>query len=170
MFDSGNRIAGDIDLSAPIRIHERVVPNDWVDYNGHTNDSRYMQITSEAGDRFMRLIGVDEAYLQSGRSYYTVESHLNFIAQSHAGDHLHVTAQLLSHDAKRLHIFTVVHRGDADSVVATAEHMMLHVDAEAGKASPASAELQAKLAEIAAHHDLLPRPAQAGRFIGQPVS
>jgi carnitine 3-dehydrogenase len=125
-----------------------------------------MQITSEAGDRFMRLIGVDEPYLKSGRSYYTVESHLNFIAQSHAGDHLHVTVQLLSHDAKRLHIFTVVHR--EDSVVAVAEHMMLHVDATAGKSSPASSEIQAKLAEIAAHHDVLPRPAQAGRSIGQP--
>ena len=33
---------------------------------------------------------------------------------------------------KRLHIFTVV-RHDDDSVVATAEHMMLHVDAVAGE-------------------------------------
>ena len=169
LFDRGNRISDDIDLSQPIPVHERVVPTDWVDYNGHTNDSRYMQITSEAGDRFMRLIGVDEPYLKSGRSYYTVESHLNFIAQSHAGDHLRVTAQLLSHDAKRLHVFTVVYHGDTDSPVATAEHMMLHVDATAGKASPASDEIQAKLAEIAAHHDLLPRPTQAGRRIGQPV-
>jgi carnitine 3-dehydrogenase len=170
LFDRGNRTSPDIDLSRPIKIHERVVPTEWVDYNGHTNDSRYMQITSEAGDRFMRLIGVDEPYLQSGRSYYTVESHLNFVAQSHAGDRLHVTVQLLSHDAKRLHIFTAVHcdGGDGDTIVAVAEHMMLHVDAAAGKSSPASAEIQAKLAEIAALHDLLPRPAQAGRAIGQP--
>jgi carnitine 3-dehydrogenase len=170
LFDRGNRVSPDIDLSQPIRIHERDVPSDWVDYNGHTNDSRYMQITSEAGDKFMRLIGVDEPYLQSGRSYYTVESHLNFIAQSHAGDPLYVTVQLLSHDAKRLHIFTVVHRGDDHSIVATAEHMLLHVDAEAGKSSPASIEIQTMLAEIAALHDLLPRPVQAGRSIGQPKS
>ncbi len=167
LFDRGTVVSPDVELSVPIQIHERVVPTDWVDYNGHTNDSRYMQITSEAGDRFMRLIGVDESYLQSGRSYYTVESHLNFVAQSHAGDHLRVTVQLLSHDAKRLHIFTVVQHDD-DSVVATAEHMMLHVDAVAGKSSPASAEIQAKLGEIAALHDLLPKPAQSGRAIGQP--
>jgi carnitine 3-dehydrogenase / betainyl-CoA thioesterase len=170
LFDRGNRIAPDIDLSRPIPVHERSVPTEWVDYNGHTNDSRYMQITSEAGDRFMRLIGVDEPYLQSGRSYYTVESHLNFIAQSHAGDRLYVTAQLLSHDAKRLHIFTSVHRADDDSPVATGEHMLLHVDAHAGKSSPASAEIQAKLADIAAYHDKLPRPTNAGRSIGQRLS
>ena len=69
----------------------------------------------------------------------------------------------MSHDAKRFHIFTTVHRADDDSVVATAEHMMLHVDATAGKSSPASPELLAKLAEIAEHHDLLPWPVQAGR-------
>ena len=73
----------------------------------------------------------------------------------------------MSHDPKRFHIFTTVHRADDDSVVATAEHMMLHVDAHAGKSSPAAAPLQVKLAEIAAHHDLLPRPAQAGRAIAQ---
>ncbi|MGZ4700205.1 MAG: carnitine 3-dehydrogenase [Ilumatobacteraceae bacterium] len=168
LFDRGHRLSADIDVTGPIRIYDRMVPNEWVDYNGHTNDSRYMQITSEAGDKFMRLIGVDEAYLQSGCSYYTVESHLNFIAQSHAGDHLYVTAQLMSHDPKRFHIFTTVRRVDDDSVVATAEHMMLHVDSKAGKSSPASAALQAKLAEIAAHHDLLPRPSQAGRAIAQP--
>ena len=167
LFDRGNLVATDVDVTGPIRIHQRSVPNEWVDYNGHTNDSRYMQITSEAGDKFMRLIGVDDAYLKSGGSYYTVESHLNFIAQSHAGDQLYVTAQLMSHDPKRFHIFTTVHRADDDSVVATAEHMMLHVDARAGKSSPAAAELQAKLAEIAAHHDLLPRPPQAGRAIAQ---
>ena len=65
LFDRGHRVPADIDVTVPIRIYERSVPNEWVDYNGHTNDSRYMQITSEAGDKFMRLIGVDEAYLKS---------------------------------------------------------------------------------------------------------
>ena len=45
---------------------------------------------------------------------------------------------------------------------------MLHVDTKVGKASPASAEILAKLAEIASHHDKLPHPADAGRAIGQP--
>ena len=49
------------------------------------NDSRYMQLSSEAGDKFSRLIGLDEAYLRGGCSDYTVESHLNFMAQSRAG-------------------------------------------------------------------------------------
>jgi len=168
LFDVGARVDEEPDLTTPIRTLDREIPTEWVDYNGHTNDSRYMQLSSEGGDRFLRMIGLDQPYLESGRSYFTVESHVNYIAQSRAGDRVYVTVQLLSHDAKRLHIFTAMNRADDDSPIATAEHMMLHVDAKLNKASPASDEIQAKLAEIASYHDKLPRPAVAGRAIGQP--
>jgi carnitine 3-dehydrogenase / betainyl-CoA thioesterase len=168
LFDKGARFEEAVDLTRPIRTLDRTVPTDWVDYNGHTNDSRYMQLSSEGGDRFLRYIGLDQPYLESGRSYFTVESHINYLAQSRAGDHLYVTVQLLSHDEKRLHFFTAMNRADDDSPVATAEHMLLHVDANLGKASPASPAILATLADIAAHHDKLPRPTQAGRSIGQP--
>ncbi|MEY4231555.1 MAG: hypothetical protein RLZZ362_2404 [Actinomycetota bacterium] len=155
------------DLTAPLRLYDVRVPTEWVDYNGHTNDSRYMQLSSEAGDRFLRFIGMDADYLASGRSFFTVESHINYLAQSRAGDALYVTIQLVSHDAKRLRLFTAMHRADDDSLVATAEHMMLHVDTVADKASPMDSAITATLDAIAAHHSLLPLPAQAGRHIGQ---
>lgn len=154
--------------TGPLRLHEVNVPADWVDYNGHMNDSRYMQLSSETGDVFLHLIGMDGAYLASGRSFFTVESHLVYISQAYAGDHLYVTVQLLAHDQKRLRIFTSIHRAADDTLVATAEHMMLHVDTAVGKASPAGAEVLASLDGIARHHSQLPLPAQAGRSIGQP--
>jgi carnitine 3-dehydrogenase len=155
------------DLTAPLRLYEVRVPTEWVDYNGHTNDSRYMQLSSEAGDRFLRFIGMDADYLASGRSFFTVESHVNYLSQSRAGDALYVTIQLVSHDAKRLRLFTAMHRADDDTLVATAEHMMLHVDTVADKASPMDPAITATLDAIAAHHSLLPLPTQAGRHIGQ---
>jgi carnitine 3-dehydrogenase len=170
LFDRGNKVPEDVDETRPIRVYDLTVPPEWLDYNGHMNDSRYMQLSSEAGDRFSRLIGLDEAYLQSGRTFYTVESHLNFIAQSHAGDRLYATAQLLDHDAKRYRLFISIHRDDDDTLVATSEHMMLHVDGNTGRACPAGDGLLARLDEIAAHHDTLPLPSQAGRSVGQPRS
>jgi carnitine 3-dehydrogenase len=155
------------DLSGPIRLHEVRVPTEWVDYNGHVNDSRYFQLSSETIDRLLRFIGMDEAYLAGGHSWFTVESHVNFAAQAKAGDHLYCTVQLVSHDAKKMRVFTVMHRGDDDSVVATAEHMLLHVDTTADKAVPAAPDMTAKLDAIAAHHTVLPIPANAGRAIGQ---
>jgi carnitine 3-dehydrogenase len=170
LFDRSTRIDADVDLSVPLRLYERSVPTEWVDYNGHTNDSRYMQLSSEAGDRFLRFIGMDAQYLASGRSFFTVESHINYIAQSTAGDQLYVTVQLQSHDEKRLRLFTAMHRADDDSLVATAEHMMLHVDTTANRAAPADPVILERLAQIAGHHDHLPSPANAGRAIGVPRS
>jgi carnitine 3-dehydrogenase len=167
LFDRSSQTAVEPDLTQPLRLHEVKVPTEWVDYNGHMNDSRYMQLSSEAGDRFLRYIGMDAAYLESGRSFFTVESHVNYIAQAKAGDHLYVTIQLISHDQKRLRLFTAMRRADDDSLVATAEHMMLHVDTTLDKASPADPAILAKLDTIAAHHASLELPAQAGRAIGQ---
>ncbi|MFM2070916.1 MAG: carnitine 3-dehydrogenase [Actinomycetota bacterium] len=169
LFDRGASAAAEPDLAGPLRLYERQVPTEWVDYNGHTNDSRYMQLSSEAGDKFLRFIGMDGAYLESGRSFFTVESHINYLAQTRAGDRLYVTVQLISHDEKRLRLFTAMHRADDDALVATAEHMMLHVDTTTDRAAPADAVILAKLAAIAEHHDRLPAPTQVGRHIGQPT-
>jgi carnitine 3-dehydrogenase len=108
----------------PLRIHERIVPTEWLDYNGHTNDSRYVQLSSEAVDAFLGFIGVDEAYLSSGRSYYTVESHVNYLGQTRAGDRLGADIVLLAHDEKRFHVFVSMYRQNDDGIddpVATAE-------------------------------------------------
>jgi carnitine 3-dehydrogenase len=168
LFDRSSRTEAEVDLTVPLRLYERTVPTEWVDYNGHTNDSRYMQLSSEAGDRFLRFIGMDADYLASGRSFFTVESHINYLAQSRAGDQLYVTVQLLSHDIKRLRLFTAMHRADDDSLVATAEHMMLHVDTTTDRSAPTDPAILATLASIAEHHDRLPSPGHAGRAIGTP--
>ena len=154
------------DPTRPLRLHEVRVPTDWVDYNGHVNDSRYLQLASETGDRFLRHIGMDAAYLAGGHSFFTVESHINYVAQAKAGDHLYCTAQLLSHDAKKIRVFMSMHRADEDSVVATAEFMLLHVDTNANRTVPAADHIVAALDAIAAHHSSLPAPANAGRAIG----
>jgi carnitine 3-dehydrogenase len=44
--------------------------------------------------------------------------------------------------------------------------MLLHVDAEAGRASPAAPELLARVARLAKTHAALPWPERAGRAVG----
>jgi carnitine 3-dehydrogenase len=155
----------------PLRLIERMIPTEWVDYNGHTNDSRYLELSSTSVDAFMRFVGVDAAYLASGRSYFTVESHLTYVEQCRAGDPVHVDLALLAHDDKRMHVFTWI-RGDVESgdevLLGTAEHLMLHVDTAAEKACAADAAVLAALERVAAAHVSIPRPPAAGRHIGQP--
>ena len=88
----------------------RRVPRDWIDYNGHVNDSRYLLAFGEATDALLRAIGVDAAYVAAGGSYYTVETHLSHLGAAYAGDRAD------GHDAgrgrrrKRLHLFHVLER------------------------------------------------------------
>jgi carnitine 3-dehydrogenase len=149
--------------AAPLRLHTARVPPEWVDYNGHAHESRYLQVFGDTTDALLRAIGVDAAYVAERGSYYTVETHLSHLGQARAGDELTTTTQLLSHDAKRLHVFHTLHRGD--ELVATAEQMLLHVDAQTGRAGPAADEVLARVAAIAARHAALRRPDRAGRAI-----
>ena len=41
------------DWHKPLRLHQARVPPAWLDYNGHMNESRYLQIASEATDQLL---------------------------------------------------------------------------------------------------------------------
>jgi carnitine 3-dehydrogenase len=156
---------------SPLRVIERIVPTEWVDYNGHANDSRYLELSSNGVDAFMRFVGVDAAYLASGRSYFTVESHLTYVEQCRAGDHVHVDLALLDHDEKRMHVFTWIRldtEGGDGLLLGTAEHLLLHVDTTAGKASAADPTVLEALDRVAGAHAPIERPPAAGRHVGQP--
>jgi carnitine 3-dehydrogenase len=155
------------DLSQPLRLHAATVLPEWVDYNGHAHESRYLQVFGDTTDALLRLIGVDAAYLEGTGSYFTVETHLSHLREASAGEHLEATTQVLGCDSKRLHLFHSLHRGDGE-LVATAEQMMLHVSAATGRAGPAGAEVLERVRAIAAAQATLPRPDRAGRSIGLP--
>jgi carnitine 3-dehydrogenase len=158
--------AADGRAPAPLALMQREIPPDWIDYNGHVTESRYLELFADATDAVLRYIGVDAAYVGSGTSYYTVETHISHLGQLHAGDRVQVRTQILDWDEKRLHLFhTLLHAGE-ETPVATGEHMLVHVDASAGRASAMSDGVRDRVAALADAHAELPRPARAGRRIG----
>ncbi len=151
---------------APLRLYEGRVAAEWIDYNGHMTESRYLQCFAEASDTLLRRIGVDGAYLAAGRSFYTVETHLMHRGQAKLDDALGVDSQVLATDAKRLHVFHVLTRTADGTVVASAEQMLVHVDTQAGRAVAAEGRVLDALHDLAQAHADLPRPTEAGRAIG----
>ena len=150
---------------APLALMAREIPAAWLDYNGHVTESRYLQLFAEATDALLRYIGVDAAYLGAGASYYTVETHISHLGQLYAGDRVQVRTQVLGFDEKRLHLFHVLTRAGEEETVATGEHMLLHVDAAVGRASPVRNGVRERLAALADAQAGLPRPPRAGRRI-----
>ena len=156
-----------IETGKPLRLLDTVVRPEWVDYNRHMSDFRYSQVFGDAMDALFRRAGVDEAYRNTGRMYYSVENHVKHLGEAKAGEPLYVTTQVLAVDDKRLQVFHRMHRGRDDKQVATAEQMYLHVDTAAAKAAPADPAIRAKLEAIHRSHGGLAVPAEAGRPVGR---
>jgi carnitine 3-dehydrogenase len=150
----------------PLLLPARLVPPEWVDYNGHVHESRYLQLFADATDALLGALGVDAGYLAGSGSYFTVETHISHLRQLEAGDRVYATTQVLDSDDKRLHVFhALLREGEADPL-ATAEQMLLHVDTGSGRAAPSREPVYARVTELTRRHAGLPRPERAGRSIG----
>lgn len=145
---------------------------EWVDYNHHLNDAYYMVAFSYATDGLMDAIGMDAASRKaSGHTMFTLEIHLNYLQELKEGAAIEVRTQLLAADTKRLRIFHTLHRQGDDTVHATNEQTLLHVNLAGPKACPFDAPVQDKVNAFMAAHAHLPWHANAGRSIqfGRPT-
>ena len=157
------------DLSRPLRLHTVRVAPEWVDFNNHMTESRYLQVFGDATDALLRFVGVDSDYLAAGHSYYTVETHIRHQREAAGEEPLAVSTRVLGCDEKRLHLFHRMSHEETDTELATAEHMLLHVDTRAARAAPAAPEVLTRLREIEDAQAGLGAPDAAGRAIAMPT-
>ncbi|WP_020593249.1 L-carnitine dehydrogenase [Kiloniella laminariae] len=156
------------DLSRPLELHSDKVHPEWVDYNGHMTESRYLQVFGDASDALYRYVGVNDVYHAQGNSYYTVETHIYNVKEVAAQAPLKVTTQLLGLDNKRLHFVHNIYHAKDNTLLATGEQMVLHVDTAAGKACPAKPEVLDILQKIMDAHSKLPQPDYRSREMAVP--
>ena len=143
----------------------RVDP-DWTDYNDHMTEFRYLEVFSKATDGFLAWVGAGPSYALGGSSWYTLETHIRHLDEVAAGQPLTVATRLAGHDAKRVHLFHEMRGGEDMRPLATGEHMLMHVDMEAGRGSEMPEAMQAAVAEIADRQKDLPMPEARGAAIG----
>jgi carnitine 3-dehydrogenase len=160
----GAAVGGAHGVALP-RYHTVVRP-EWVDYNGHMSDFIYGHVFGQAMDALYRSVGLDEAYRQKGRMFYTGESHVRHLGEAKVNEPLYVTTQVLALDEKRFHMFHRLYRGGDNSLIATGEQMHLHVDTAAAKATPMDRTLRTKLDALRQAHAALPVPEEAGKPVG----
>jgi len=169
LYDAVPAATATNDINQPIETMRQQVPASWTDYNGHMNEARYLDCFSMATDAVMRRIGVDADYLAAGGSYFTVETHIRHLDEVWAGREIFATSQVLHGAGKKLQLFHHLYATEGDGearLLATGEHMLIHVDMNSRASSLPSDRVARKLAELAAAHEALPRPEGAGRAIG----
>ncbi len=150
-------------IPAPLDFYHDTVKPAWVDYNGHMNESSYLEAAGWAADKMFRFVGIDEDYRAAGKSVYTVESHINYLREIGGGEPISITTQMLGVDDKRFHFFHTMYHGQTGDMLATIEQMYLHVDMNESRACPFEPRVKQALDAIAHAHAHLELPANAGR-------
>ncbi len=152
-------------MTGPLALHGEPVRPEWVDYNGHMHEAYYGLVFANATDALYDHIGLGRHYREKRQaSIYTVESHINFLAEVGVRVALRVTTQFLAMNAKRMHIFHAMYSGETNAMLATGEYMVLHVSlADGVRAAPFPDDVITRLEDVVAEHRRLPLPEQVGR-------
>ncbi len=156
-------------VPAPLALYETPVEPDWVDYNDHMTESAFLLAFGWASDKLFRYVGIDENYRASGHTFFTVETHINYLQEAALGDPLRFTTQVLGVDTKRLHIFHAMYHADTGDLLCTTEQMLLHVDNNEGRTTPILPAPAAALAAITQAHAELAVPEHVGRVMNIPT-
>lgn len=155
-----------LDLSAPPVTVARQVPPDWVDYNGHMNEARYLTAFSDATDRLLLWAGMDAACVAEGHSVFTVETHIRHLGEVDIGNFIELRTRVLDGGGKRLHLWHEMSCGD--TLAATAEQLLLHVDLTTRRVGQPRADIGAWLEAAQIAQAGLPAPDGLGRSVGAP--
>jgi carnitine 3-dehydrogenase len=147
--------------------HTPVMP-EWIDYNDHLTEWAYLKLFGDAADVVLARIGAGPDYVATGFSFYTVETHIRHLGQARLGQKVEVRSRVLGSDGKRLHLSHEMTNLDTGAMIATAEHMLVHVDAKAEKSAPAPQHIAAAMQGLAAAQQHLAPPDGAGRSIKMP--
>ena len=119
-----------------MRTIARQIPVDWTDYNGHMNESRYGQVFSDAADGFLMAIGMDAAYVDAGHSYFTVETNIKYMVETHAGEGVFVESEVLLAEGKKLKLSHQMKRAQDGTLLASCEQFLLHVSLTSRSSCP----------------------------------
>ena len=144
----------------------RQIPQTWTDINGHMNETNYLEVCSQATDKFMEMMGMDFDYIKlTNESYFTVETHIRHVNEAKEGKNIIAKTQVLEASGKKLRLFHILETNDGN-IVATGEHMLLHVSLETRSSSLPSEKISSNLAKLYQPHSTLPWPEGVGRSIG----
>jgi len=154
-------------VEAPLCLHRGTIRPEWIDYNGHMNVAYYVLVFDQGTDALLDYLGMDAEYRErTGFSTYVLEAHITYERELKQGDPYRVSVQLLDADAKRLHYFEQLYHESDDTLAATTEIMLMHMDMASVRSTPMPESVRARVASLMDAHGNVARPPQAGRVIG----
>ncbi len=153
------------EVPAPLELFRCDVEPDWVDYNNHMTEAAYLTAFGWASDALFRYIGDDEDYRAAGHSFYTVETHINYLREVSGSGSLRFATRIVGLDRKRLHLYHEMFDAGSGALVAVTEQMLLHMNTVTGRPAAIEGTPAHALAAIRKAHRGMPAPEYLGRVM-----
>ncbi len=152
ILDHDTMLRSSLGDEVPLVTVRRVVPVDWTDVNGHMNEGRYGQLFSDASEELMTHVGADRDYIAAGNSYFTAETSVKYLNETHAGEDIYVTTRVMLGEGKKLRLWHEMCRASDDAVLATCDQFLLHVSLETRRSCPPLPEVLEAVETLALKH------------------
>lgn len=154
---------------APV-IYQTKIQQAWLDYNNHMNVAYYVLIFDKAGEALVSDIGLSEAVTKATDiSWMVLENHVTYNNEVVLDQTVEVRAQLLDHDAKRIHLYFEMYGQNEDGteyLASTLEQMVMCVDLAARKGCEFPEDVALNIDQLAERQHNLEKPNNVGRTIG----
>ncbi|MDH3741994.1 MAG: thioesterase family protein [Hyphomicrobiales bacterium] len=154
------------DQNTPFACKIEKVRDEWIDYNGHFNMGYYGALFDITADDAFKVMGLGPDYVDTGFSFYTLEAHITYLRELHAGDAVQVHFRILDYDAKRIHYFEEMYHAEGGWLAATLEGICMHIDMDAKKSCSFPDDVLKEIAAMHSAHQDLAVPPQVGHKIG----
>lgn len=154
---------------APVVFSTTVKP-EWLDYNNHLNVAYYVLIFDLAGTELLTQLGLsEEAANATGISWMVLENHIAYIGEVGLDQPVEVSAQILDHDSKRMHLYFELYAEDAGGeryLSSTLEQMAMCVDLNTRRSCDFPQGIFDNITQLSSTQTDLPAPEGIGRTIG----
>ncbi|WP_022729734.1 thioesterase family protein [Fodinicurvata sediminis] len=143
--------------TAPLCIVHPKLQESWIDWNGHLSDGYYAVVMIESTDKALACFGVTPDYpARTGRSVYTGEIKLRYLAEVKLDDALRIETYVGHHDEKRVTLHHQLYREDQNVLAAEMEVLCLSVDLAGPKVCPFEQPVMQEITSCAGKHGLSP--------------
>ena len=128
------------------------VTKDMCDFNGHMNVNYIKEVFEQAWDFANEEFGLNEEYLKSGFSSFTLEDNYRFQKEFLLGDEIFPAFRLFNVNEKLYHMIGALF--DKDGVIsAMYETVEGHIDMKVRKIAPMDSDRLARVVAIKKAHD-----------------
>lgn len=131
---------------------DQTVTDEFIDDNGHMNITDYFRLGSWAPWVRLGELGMQDDYISArGRSFFTVEHNIRYVAELRLGERFSVHAGFVGRTTKALHAVGIVADRERERIACVMEVMYVHISMGDRRAAPIPDDLAAAIdVEVAA--------------------